>query len=141
MHVYTLIQKDEFSILAASFNKMASQLNESFDKIQLSMVELQKISNDLKSKDNLLKATFNQSYQLIGVLNTKGEFLEVNDTGLSFINSKIEDVLYKNIWDTPFWGNSFKEVKVVKNMIDQALNGNFTRMETLYKNKINLDFL
>lgn len=132
--------KDEFSILADSFNTMAQQLNESFDKVQSSMHEIRKVSDDLQNSQTLLKATFNQAYQLIGILDTTGTFIEVNDTGLQFVNAIKPDIIGHYIWNTPFWNGSESEVHTIQKMIHSVLKGDFIRMETLYKGHTNLDF-
>jgi len=124
--------RDEFGILAKSFNQMAEQLKQDFDKIHSQMEEIEKVSEELQRNEHLFKGLFNNAFQLIGLLDTEGTLLEANETSMKLIDGDKASLIGKPFWETPWWSHSEEEQEKVKAAIKKAAEGEFVRDETYY---------
>ncbi len=131
---------DEFQELGQAFNEMAQRLDQNFKHIEDQMREIQTVTNELKESESTLKGVFNQAFQLVGLIDRNGLFIEINDTGVQFVGTPRDQMIGKPIWETPFWNHSPSEKYVIQRFIDRALTGELVRQELLYQGKVNLDF-
>lgn len=89
-------------------------------------------------------AVFNHSVQFIGLTNSLGDLIEINDTLLHFGGFTQKQVVRKKIWDLPLWNDNKEVVDELKRSINNALNGDFIRYEVdivgAENKKITIDF-
>ena len=95
---------------------------------------LQKLAKeDLAESEQKFQAIFNNSFQFMGLLNTKGILLEINDTALESIGLQRSNVLGKPFEETGWWVHS-KEMQVrLKTAIKQATQGEFVRFDATHQ--------
>lgn len=93
--------------------------------------------NDKRMAENLLKeselrfrAIFDQTFQLIGLLEPDGTLIEANMTALDFGGFRAEDVRGKKFWDAPWWSWSESSIDKLKEAITLSSSGKFVRYET-----------
>ena len=54
----------------------------------------------------LLRAIFDQRYQLAGVLSPEGVLIDANQRALNFAGVELKDVVGRLFWETPWWSHS-----------------------------------
>ena len=81
----------------------------------------------LADSERRFRAIFNQTFQNIGLLDTDGNVLLVNQTTLDFIGADPEVLYGKPYWEMPCWEQTVEEKTSLKNAILQALQGNTVR--------------
>lgn len=84
-------------------------------------VYTQGILQEKRISDLRFRAVFDQTFQMIFLLNEHGEILEVNDTALSFIEMPREKVLGYKFWD-PLWWNGLSIDKDIKEIVNKSLS-------------------
>ena len=120
---------DEIEDLANSFNDMSLALKKSYEEV-------------FQSKERF-HVIFNQTFQLIALLDIEGNLLEANQTGLNFIGAKTN--IYEGLpfWQTPWWKYSDEQRDLLKRSIPKVKKGEFVRFEAYYPSengKIYIDF-
>ena len=65
--------------------------------------ELQKAHDRLLESDRRMRAIFDQSFQLAGILDKKGRVLFVNRTAMNFIEGGYEECRGQYFWNTRWW--------------------------------------
>ena len=74
----------------------------------------QKNSNDrLNDLNTVLDSIFNNSFNLILLLDNRGKLIKANRTSLEIVGYKEEDVLNSYFWDLPWWNYCNQEQKNV----------------------------
>lgn len=81
----------------------------------------QGILHEKRISDLRFRAVFDQTFQMIFLLNEYGEILEVNDTALSFIKMPREKVLGYKFWD-PLWWNGLSIDKDIEEIVNGSLS-------------------
>jgi len=82
-----------------------------------------------KESEDKFRAIFDQTFQLVGLVNTDGILIEANQTALDFIGADREDIVGKMFWTTPYWSHSKALQTQLKKAIADAAAGNFVRFE------------
>lgn len=76
------------------------------------------------------KAVFEQTFQMIFLLDNSGDILEVNDTALNFRKIQRSKVVGRPFWLAPWFGNASVSTKeTLRLYFHQALNGKMIRSE------------
>ncbi len=83
----------------------------------------------LKRSEARLRTIFQTSYQLQGLLALDGAVLDVNDTALQVIKAKLEDVVGKPFWETPWFTNTKDMPELVRRTISAVANGETMHQE------------
>nr|NJM01828.1 response regulator [Desulfobacula sp.] len=96
-------------------------------EVQTALVE-----NDLK-----LRSLFNQSFQFTGILSPSGVLEEINQSILEFSGCKAEDVIYRPLWEAPWWRHDPMVQEELRAAVQAALDKNFVRYETTSISKDN----
>ena len=91
--------------------------------------KLQTTTDQLLLSERRSRALFDQTFQLIGLLEVDGTVLDVNQTALGFANLTLEDVIGKPFWETPWWNHSEVLMAKVKYAVENAGTGEFVRFE------------
>ncbi len=83
----------------------------------------------LRASQDQLRAIYGAMYEYIGVLSRDGKVLDCNPASLKFANNRIEDVLGKPFWETPWFTSTPGMPDVVKGAVAQVARGEFVRTE------------
>lgn len=75
------------------------------------------------------ESVFNNTYEFIGLLNPKGELIEINNTALQFVGMNRKEVLGMKVWDAPWWSDPEMDREKIRNSVENARNGSFIRYE------------
>ncbi len=76
-----------------------------------------------------IQAIFNNHFQFTGLLNVKGRLLMVNKTALDYFDLDEHSVIGLFFWETPWFSHSRKLQKKVQRYVEQAISGEFVRVE------------
>ncbi|MBC1240498.1 PAS domain S-box protein [Nostoc sp. 2RC] len=103
------------------------------------LVELQSVGRDiterkraeqaLSQNEQKFRAIFNQTIEFMGLLQTNGIVLEVNQTSLDFAGITREEVVGQLFWEAKWWTISPDTQAQLKSAIANATNGEFIRYE------------
>jgi diguanylate cyclase (GGDEF)-like protein/PAS domain S-box-containing protein len=101
---------------------------------------IRNISDRLQAEKAMLeserkfRAIFNQTFQLMSLLQPDGLLLEVNQTALDLIGLRREDVVGQLFWQTPWWTHSSYQQERLKGAMERAARGEFVRFEATHLN-------
>ena len=95
--------------------------------------ELQRVIAELEKEREKFRTIFNNSVQLIGLLDTQGTLLEANARALTLINCQLADVVGKPFWETPWWRGNPEGQTLLRHNLGLALRGETTRFETTHQ--------
>ncbi|CAN5719206.1 hypothetical protein BH10CYA1_BH10CYA1_57840 [soil metagenome] len=87
--------------------------------------------SERKEAETRFRAIFDQTYGFIGLLRPDGIVLDYNQSALNFAGAKLEDVVFKPIWETVWWAHDPALQETVKQAVEKAANGEFVRFETI----------
>ncbi|MCC2657165.1 MAG: barA 4 [Panacagrimonas sp.] len=69
------------------------------------------------------KAVFNSTFQFLGLMQPDGTMLAANQTALGFAGLKIEDVVGKPVWQSPWWSHDVLARERLRAAVDRAAGG------------------
>ncbi|MFW6358777.1 MAG: PAS domain S-box protein, partial [Chroococcales cyanobacterium] len=120
-----------------------------WNAIRLNNLDTQRLYNlkALRRSERRFRAIFNQTYQLIGLLNPNGIIIELNETTLNLMGFSLHEVIGKPLWET-LWQDEesgvFDKQYRLKDAIAQAATGKFVRYEIELRDRndriVTLDF-
>lgn len=96
------------------------------------MAKLEASQRALVESEAKFRAIFNQTFQFVGLLDPEGRVLASNDSALSFVGIRQEEVFGKLCWETPWWSHSEEERSKLKEGVARAAKGEFVRFETTH---------
>ncbi|TVR76490.1 MAG: PAS domain-containing protein [Chitinophagaceae bacterium] len=76
-----------------------------------------------------LEGVFNQSFQLMGIINLDGIIVELNQTGLDYFNLSYNEIHDKSLWNLPCWTGEALNANKIQKAVHTALKGEVVRME------------
>lgn len=88
------------------------------------------VSEILESTESKFQVIFDESVYLLGLLDTEGNFLEVNKTALDLGQVKKEEIVGKKFWDTFWWQGDAKGQIMLEKAIKDAIRGKTLVIET-----------
>ncbi|MGD2055675.1 MAG: PAS domain S-box protein [Gammaproteobacteria bacterium] len=97
--------------------------------IQRDVTERKRAAAELANSERRFRAIFNSAYQFIGLLDSGGTLLQINQSGLDFGGLKQEDVVGRPLWDTCWWRYSSEVQDRLKAAIREAVQGTPVRYE------------
>jgi len=81
----------------------------------------------LADSERRFRAVFNQTFQLIGLLDTTGIVIGANQTAIDFNGIPLEEMKGKPFWEIPWWEQSDQPDEMLKNGIQRAVSGETIR--------------
>lgn len=90
---------------------------------------LQRSREDLRRYE---RAIFEHTFQFIGLLAPDGILLEANPSALRFVGARLEDVVGKAFWETPWWRGYPEAQERLRSAIREAGGGRFVRFEAMH---------
>jgi PAS domain S-box-containing protein len=129
---------DEFEELSDYFGKIFARMDEVAQNLN---VDLQKerwekniTMNALEDTQRRFKAIFDNTFQLMFLINPGGLIIEVNQSLLSFRGEKRDNLVNTPFWDADWWASE-DDKKMVRQFVTQSLEGRFSRHEFLFRGK------
>ena len=87
------------------------------------------MENALAESDRKFRAIFNQTFQVIGLLDPDGTVLEINQTALDYFHIDYRDSLGKPLWELRRESATETNRNIFKDAIAQAAKGQLVRFE------------
>ncbi len=108
---------------------VGSALDEMAEALQRRQIESEQLEELLRDSGRRLRAVFNQTFQFMGLLQTNGCVLEMNQSALTFVGMRNSDVFGKYFWDMKWWRESPESAGRLEEAIMYAAMGHFVRGE------------
>jgi PAS domain S-box-containing protein len=84
----------------------------------------------LRQSEQRLRAIFDGTFELIGLLDAEGVLLEINRTALLAVAATSDDVIGRAFWTTPWWTYSPTKLQLqIQQAIVRAATGELVRLE------------
>ena len=107
----------------------------SLSRMLVSIIDItarKKAEEALRGSDRKIRAVFDTSFELMGIMTTDGTLIEVNRSALEFAGVTADKVVGKYFWDTPWWSHSQAMRMLLKNAVINASNGEMVRFEATH---------
>ncbi|MFO7911395.1 MAG: cache domain-containing protein [Desulfotignum sp.] len=119
---------DEIGQLAGHFNSFMAQLENNHTQMEKQIRKNKAAQAALKENELQLRGLFDQSFQYTGILSPSGVLEKVNQSALKMGGFTVSDVLFKPVWETPWWPPG--AAGQLKLHFRQAMDGRLVRFET-----------
>ena len=86
----------------------------------------------LEASERKFSAIFNQTFELLGLLNFDGVLLEINQAALESVGAVRTEIVGKPFWETPWWKHSQELQQQLRSAIDRAAQGEFICYEVTF---------
>lgn len=93
------------------------------------VTERRRAEDALRESERRFHAVFNQTFQFLGVLRPDGCIVEINQTAMEATGATMEEVRGRPFWEGPWWDYSEIERARIREAIERAASGVFTRFE------------
>ena len=93
------------------------------------ITERKNVEIALKLSEQRFHAIFDQTFQFIGLMTTKGILIEANQAALDFYDISKSDVLDIPFWEAPWWTHSPELQDMLRDAVRRAALGEFVRFE------------
>ncbi len=127
----------EVGLMARTFDSMAGNLLDR-DRQRLD-AEAALVASERK-----FRAVFENAVELLGLLTPEGRMLEANPAALKVAGVRLEAVLGKVFWDTPWWNDDPKKQELIRLAVATAAKGEVVHFETSHPgydgNPMHVDF-
>ena len=90
---------------------------------------LKEAHDRILESERRMRAVFDQSFQLAGILDKKGRLLNVNRTAMKYVGGEPEEFTGKIFWDTEWWRNQPDLQDKIKDAVGMASGGVVTKSE------------
>jgi len=85
---------------------------------------------ELQRKERRYQAIFDDPNILVGMIDTDGTVLEINETAMEYVDTTRDDVAGEPFWETPWFNHSERIQENVKEWIGRAADGEYVEFET-----------
>ncbi len=124
--------EDEIGRLGGMFNAFMTRLQTYHRDLVTEIEERKRTEAYLQESRLKFQAIFNQTFQMIGVLDPDGTVQEVNQTALNFLGLQTGAIVGRPFWETPFWAHDAGSREQVREAVGKAARGEFNRFETTH---------
>ena len=83
----------------------------------------------LQQKERRYQAIFNDPNILVGLIDTDGTVLDINQTAMEYVAATHEEVTGRPFWETPWFDHSESVQQSVREWIDRAADGEYVDFE------------
>jgi PAS domain S-box-containing protein len=83
----------------------------------------------IREREQKFSAVFNQTFELVGLLDLDGVVIEVNQTALNSIVASESEIVGANFWETPWWTHSEQLQHQLQAAIVQVASGQLVQFE------------
>ncbi|MDS0473526.1 PAS domain-containing protein [Natrinema sp. 1APR25-10V2] len=84
---------------------------------------------ELELKERRYQAIFNDPNILVGLLDTNGTVLDINQTAMNYVDVTLEDVTGEPFWKTPWFGHAETVQEQIRDWIDRAARGEYVEFD------------
>lgn len=84
---------------------------------------------ELKRSERRFDATFNDPNILVGLLDTDGSVLDINETAMDYVDADFDDVHGERFWETPWWENDPELQTSIEEWVERAAGGEYVPFE------------
>ncbi|QZP39185.1 hybrid sensor histidine kinase/response regulator [Halobaculum magnesiiphilum] len=84
---------------------------------------------ELREKERRYQAVFNDPNILVGMLDTDGTVLDINETAMRYIEADVEEITGKPFWKTPWFSGDESVQQEIREWIDKAAAGEYVEFE------------
>ncbi|MDS0221674.1 PAS domain S-box protein [Haloarcula sp. S1AR25-5A] len=85
---------------------------------------------ELQRKERRYQAVFDDPNILVGLIDTDGTVLEINETAMDYVDATRADVTDEPFWETPWFNHSESLQEDVRGWIERAADGEYVAFET-----------
>jgi PAS domain S-box-containing protein len=103
--------------------------------VSLDITDRKKAEQALRESERRFRAIFDSAYEFVGLLDTQGTLMEINQTALDFVGARAADVVGRPFWETPWWASAAQQRERLKVAIAEAREGKFVRFEAEHRGK------
>ena len=96
------------------------------------VTERKRAEETIRQSERKLRAIFDLSFGFVGLLTPDGTLLDVNRTAMAFAGVRVDDVVGKPFWETPWWSHSAEVQDQLRAAIRAAAGGDAVRFETIH---------
>ncbi|MDD5691484.1 MAG: PAS domain-containing protein, partial [Candidatus Omnitrophica bacterium] len=96
------------------------------------ITDKKRLEASLRDSQFKIRAVFDQTFQFIGLMNTKGNLIEANRAALDFSGVEASKVLNKPFWETSWWAHSKELQQKLRDSIHKVASGEFVRFEATH---------
>uniref|UniRef100_UPI00286CEC09 PAS domain-containing protein n=1 Tax=Chamaesiphon sp. OTE_8_metabat_110 TaxID=2964696 RepID=UPI00286CEC09 len=96
---------------------------------KLEEAERQRIEADLRASERMRRFMFDQTFELLGLVDLDGVLLEVNQAALNSISARSSELVGRKFWETRWWTHSPQLQQQLIDAIDRAARGEVIRYE------------
>ena len=93
------------------------------------ITDRKKVEIALRESETRFRAIFNSMFSFIGILDSKGNVIEVNQGALTFSGSTIIDLQDKPFGDSNVWRKNEQSYNRIKDAVKKACSGEFIRYD------------
>ena len=97
------------------------------------VAERERAREALRESERKTRAILDQTFQFIGLCQTDGSMVEANESSLQFAGIRLDQVVGRPCWETPWWSHSPVEQQRVREAITRAAAGELVRFETTHR--------
>jgi len=103
--------------------------------VSFDITDRKKAEQALRESERRFRAIFDSAYEFVGLLDTRGTLIEINQTALDFVGARAADVVGLPFWKTPWWATAAEQREQLKAAISEARQGKFVRFEAEHRGK------
>jgi len=101
-------------------------------RLELNITSLKERTSELRQREEKFRTIFDQSVQLMGVLDTDGNVLEVNRVAIDIAGTAESDLVGKPFWECPWWNYSQALQDRLRDAVLKGARGEPTHFETMH---------
>jgi PAS domain S-box-containing protein len=84
---------------------------------------------ELELIERRYQAIFNDPNILVGLLDTDGTVLDINQTAMDYVDVSLDEITDKPFWETPWFGHSERVQEQIRDWIDRAAGGEYVEFD------------
>jgi diguanylate cyclase (GGDEF)-like protein/PAS domain S-box-containing protein len=96
------------------------------------LLEQRRLQQSLQRSELKLRAMLDSSMQFIGLLDTEGRVLHVNQQVLKLLALPLDALIGERFWEVPVWAESEQQQAAVREAVERAVHGLASRFETVH---------
>ncbi|SDZ82176.1 PAS domain S-box-containing protein [Haloplanus vescus] len=85
---------------------------------------------ELREKERRYRAVFNDPNILVGLLDTDGTFLDINEMAMGYVDTTVDAVRGTPLWETPWFEQSPAVEAELRDWVERAASGEYVEFET-----------
>jgi len=96
---------------------------------QQDITERKEREQELNRIERRYQAVFNDPNILVGLIDTDGTVLDINQTAMEYVDATVDEVMGSPFWETPWFDHSDDVQRAVGEWVDRAASGEYVEFE------------